>query len=101
MDRVKSPPLSFGDSTGILVLALSVFLAVVNSMFFAVAVRLPVPAISKSGLFLNVIAAAVGWIAFVKGTRPRLPHQLAAIVLLSLVNYHLLSNLWAVIAFGL
>jgi len=98
---MKSPLWSFGDSTGILVLALSVLLSFANSAFFSVALRLPVAPISRSGLVLNILAATVAWIAFIKGTRPRLPHQLAAIALLSIVNYLLVSNLWAVIGFGL
>jgi len=101
MDSVKLRPWSFGDSTGLLVLALSVFLAVTNSVFFAVATRLPVAPISQNGLILNILAATAAWIAFIKGRRPRLPHQLAAIALLSVVNFHLVSNLWAVIGFGL
>lgn len=90
-----------GDPTGLLMLAVSVFIAVTNSVFFAVATRLPVVPISQGGLVLNILAATAAWIAFIKGTRPRLPHQLAAVALLSVVNYHLISNLWAIIDFGL
>jgi hypothetical protein len=98
---MKPLPLPLRDRTGFLLLALSVALAVANSLFFAVATRLPVAPISRSGLVLNSIAVLAAWFAFAKGKRMGIAQQLAAVALLSVVHYFFVCNLWAVTAMGL
>ncbi|WP_035607127.1 hypothetical protein [Haloferula sp. BvORR071] len=102
-DELNTPNLIFrlGDRTGIFLLALSVFLSVVNSLFFAVATRLPVAPISRGGLVLNSLALLAAWFAFARGKRAGLVQQLAAVVLLSVVHYFVVCNVWAVAHFGL
>ncbi|RYD63476.1 MAG: hypothetical protein EOP83_12050 [Verrucomicrobiaceae bacterium] len=101
MDRAKPFPLSVGDPTGLHLLGLSVFLTLVNSGSFMIGVAIPVAPIPREALPVNIIAAAIAWIAFIRGRRQRIPLQLAASVLLSVINFVLYSNLWAVFGFGL
>jgi hypothetical protein len=101
MDRVKPFPSLFGDSTGLRILGLSAFLVVANSCNFMIGVAIPVAPIPWQALPINIVAATIAWIVFMKGTRRHIPHQLAASVLLSIINFFLYSNLWAVFGFGL
>lgn len=72
-----------------------------NSMLFTVSAGLPISPIVMAGLFGNLIATAVAWIILVKGTRKGVFQQLVAAVLLSLIHYFLIVNLWSVVAYGL
>ena len=99
--KTSGVPRRLSDGSGIYLLAASVFLAVVNCMFFAVATRLPVAPISRGGLVLNSLALLVAWFAFVQGKRVGLAQQLAAVALLSVVHYFVVCNVWAVAHYGL
>ena len=101
MGRVKPFPLLCGDFTGLRILGLSAFLAVAISGSFMIGVAIPVAPIPREALPINILAAAIAWIAFIKGRRQNIPQQLAAGVLLSVINLLLHSNLWAVFGFGL
>ena len=91
----------FCDRSGIALLALALLLAILNSMLFTVSAGLPFATIVRAGLFGNLIAAAVAWIILVKGTRKGVLRQLVAAVLLSLIHYCLIVNIWSVVAYGL
>jgi hypothetical protein len=87
--------------TGIVILAASALLAIVNSMLFAVATRLPVAPITRRGLIANTIAAAAAWLVLWKGRRHGVPQQVVALILFSVIHYILICNIVAVVGFGL
>lgn len=89
------------SGTGIVALAACVLLAIVNSMAFAVSNgrhRHPTLQIGDFGLIGNLLAFVGAWIVFSRCRRTGVFQSLIAIALLTIIHYHLISNLWTMIA---
>jgi len=99
MDTLEKKKVKSGS--GILGLSACVLLATVNSIVFAVSNgrhNHPTAQIDDWGIVGNLIAITGAWIVFNRGRRDGLIQSLVAVVLLTILHYFLVSNLWTMIA---
>ena len=78
----------------------STALAILNSMFCAIAIGSPIPAIGRGGLFINIITAAAAWVVLMKGSREGWEQILVFILLFSVIHFLLICNLISVAVAG-
>jgi hypothetical protein len=87
--------------SGLLVLALCMLSAFLNSMIFGISNgrhHHPTAQISDLGIFGNFIAFSVAWFVFIRFKRTGLIQSFVAILFMSVVHYLLISNVWTMIA---
>ncbi len=63
-------------------------------------VRHPVMQIASIALPVNLSGLIISWIAFARGTRRGLGQIALGMVLLSIINYFVVCNLWTVFLHG-
>ncbi len=91
------------EHRSVIVLMWCFFAVVINSVLFAVPMGYPghpVVPVRSIGLTVNLFGSVVGWIAFVLGTRKSVFQKITVIVLISIINFFLVCNLWNVLFLG-
>ena len=91
----------FSDHSGLAILALALLLTIINSMLFVRSAGLLISPIAREGLVVNVMAATVAWIVLFKGKRKGVLQQVVAAILLALIHYFPIVNIWSFVACGL
>ncbi len=88
------------QGTGIVILTVCFFIMLLASFLFGVSngyVGHPTAQVPAPGLVINLPASIIAWIVFFRGIRKSHIQSGIAIILLTLINYLLISNAWTAI----